>query len=55
MVLFSQSDIDTLRLIFWCQFVRPEYLNSLSNSIEQDGLPGLPIQKARIGSSQNLS
>lgn len=38
MVLFSQSDIDTLRLIFWCQFVRPEYLNSLSHSIEQDNL-----------------
>ena len=38
MVMFSQSDIDTLRLICWCQFVRPEVLNSISKPVEQDNL-----------------
>ena len=36
--MFSQSDIDTLRLICWCQFVRPEVLNSISKPVEQDNL-----------------
>jgi len=36
--MFSQSDIDILRLICWCQFVKPESLNSLSTPIEQDNL-----------------
>ena len=38
MVMFSQSDIDILRLICWCQFVKPESLNSLSTPVEQDNL-----------------
>lgn len=37
-MMFSQSDIDTLRLICWCQFVRPEVLNSISKPVEQDNL-----------------
>lgn len=36
--MFSQSDIDILRLICWCQFVKPESLNSLSTPVEQDNL-----------------
>ncbi len=36
--MFSQSDIDTLRLMCWCQFVRPEVLNSISKPVEQDNL-----------------
>lgn len=36
--MFGQSDIDTLRLICWCQFVRPEVLNSISKPVEQDNL-----------------
>ena len=31
------------------------YDNIFENVNFQDGLPGLPIQKARVGSSQNLS
>ena len=37
-MMFSQSDIDTLRLMCWCQFVRPEVLNSISKPVEQDNL-----------------
>ena len=36
--MFSQSDIDVLRLICWCQFVKPESLNGLSTPIERDNL-----------------
>lgn len=36
--MFSQSDIDILRLICWCQFVKPESLNSLSTPVERDNL-----------------
>ena len=36
--MFSQSDIDTLRLMCWCQFVRQEVLNSISKPVEQDNL-----------------
>lgn len=36
--MFSQSDIDTMGLICWCQFVRPEILNSISKPVEQDNL-----------------
>ena len=36
--MFSQSDIDTLRLICWCQFVKPEILNSISKPVEQENL-----------------
>ena len=36
--MFSQSDIDILRLICWCQFVKPKSLNSLSTPAERDNL-----------------
>ena len=36
--MFSQSDIDTLRLICWCQFVKPEILNRISKPVEQENL-----------------
>ena len=36
--MFSQSDIDILRLICWCQFVKPESLNGLPTPVEQDNL-----------------
>lgn len=38
LVMFSQSDIDILRLICWCQFVKPESLNDLSTPVERDNL-----------------
>ena len=36
--MFSQSDIDVLRLICWCQFVKPKVLNSISSSTERENL-----------------
>lgn len=41
--MFSQGDIDTLRLICWCQFVRPEVLKSLFTSVEQDNLQSMGL------------
>ena len=37
-MFFSQSDIDVLRLICWCQFVKPKVLNSISSSTERENL-----------------
>lgn len=39
--MFSQSDIDTLRLIRWCQFITPENLNVLPT--ETDSLIALGL------------
>lgn len=41
MLIFSQSDIDVLRLIRWCQFIAPEDLNVLS--AETDSLIALGL------------
>ena len=43
LMMFSQSDIDVLRLICWCQYVKPGSLSGLSTPVEQGNLLGLGL------------
>jgi hypothetical protein len=42
-VIFSQRDIDILKLIRWCQFIMPADLISISNKIEIENLMALGL------------
>jgi len=37
-MVFSQSDIDILKLICWCQYVKPEKLRNISDAEDQKNL-----------------
>lgn len=40
-VLFSVRDVDVLRLLCWCQNIRPQDLNSISTKAERENLMAL--------------
>lgn len=42
-MIFSERDIDLLRLICWCQYIRPEDLTDLSTEIERNNLAALGL------------
>lgn len=44
-VLFSVRDVDVLRLLCWCQNIRPQDLNSISTKAERENLMALGFIK----------
>lgn len=44
-VLFSVRDVDVLRLLCWCQNIRPQDLNSISTKVERENLMALGFIK----------
>ena len=40
-VIFSEREIDLLRLVYWCQYIRPEDLIDLFSDAEVDTLTRL--------------
>ena len=40
-MLFSVRDVDVLRLLCWCQNIRPQDLNSISTKVERENLMAL--------------
>ena len=42
-MIFSQQDIDILRLIRWCQFIMPEDVNVLTAETEVKNLVALGL------------
>lgn len=42
-MIFSERDIDLLRLVCWSQYIKPEDLNSLSTKSERDNLAALGL------------
>jgi len=42
-VIFSQQDIDLLRLVYWCQYIQPGNLNRISARTERDNLIALGL------------
>lgn len=44
-MLFSVRDIDVLRLLYWCQNIRPDDLNSISTETERENLIALGFIK----------
>ena len=49
-MIFSQRDIDTLRLLCWCQYVQPEDLNVISSPVEWENLMRLGLAHRHRGS-----
>lgn len=44
-MLFSVRDVDVLRLLCWCQNIRPQDLNSISTKVERENLMALGFIK----------
>lgn len=44
-MLFSVRDVDVLRLLCWCQNIRPQDLNSISTKAERENLMALGFIK----------
>ena len=44
-MLFSVRDVDVLRLLCWCQNIRPQDLNSISTKVERENLMALGVIK----------
>jgi len=44
-VIFSQRDIELLRLIHWCQFIRPKDLDGVATETERENLAALGLVK----------
>ncbi len=42
-MLFSERDIDSLRLLLWCQYVHPEDLHKLLSETEYENLASLKL------------
>ena len=49
-MIFSQRDIDALRLLCWCQYIQPEDLNVVSTSTERKYLIFLGLVRRHRGS-----
>ena len=49
-MLFSQCDIDVLRLLCWCQYVQPSDLNAISFETERENLIRLGLVRRHAGS-----
>ncbi|MDY3691387.1 MAG: hypothetical protein SO072_05390, partial [Dysosmobacter sp.] len=44
-MIFSVRDIDVLRLLYWCQNIRPDDLSSISTEAERENLLALGFIK----------
>ena len=42
-MIFSQRDVDALRLLCWCQFIRPKDLDGVVTETERQYLFGLGL------------
>ena len=42
-MIFSQRDVDALRLLCWCQFIRPKDLDGVVTETERQNLIGLGL------------
>ena len=49
-MIFSQSDIDLLCLLCWCQYIQPEDLNAISSPVERENLIWLGLVRRHRGS-----
>ena len=49
-MLFSQRDVDMLRLLCWCQYIQPDNLNAVSTETERDNLIRLGLIHKHKGS-----
>ena len=49
-MIFSERDVDVLRLLCWCQYIQPEDLNTISSQVERENLMQLGLIRRHRGS-----
>lgn len=49
-MIFSERDVDVLRLLCWCQYIQPEDLNTISSQAERENLMQLGLIRRHRGS-----
>ncbi len=44
-MIFTETEIDVLRLVYWCQYIRPDDLSGISNTVDLDNLSALGLTR----------